>query len=94
MPSPWSSSGSIDDATALANRLALRTHTVPIQELMQGFDDASRRRWATHRRVTARTAVPHPRHPSDGRRQPQGRLLLTTGNKSELAVAIARCTAT
>ena len=38
MPSPWSSSGSIDDATALANRLALRTHTVPIQGLMQGFD--------------------------------------------------------
>jgi NAD+ synthase (glutamine-hydrolysing) len=30
LPSPWSSAGSIDDALALATRLGLRTHTLPI----------------------------------------------------------------
>ena len=38
MPSPWSSAGSIDDATALADRLQLSTSTLPIADLMQGFD--------------------------------------------------------
>ena len=88
MPSPWSSSGSIDDATALANRLALRTHTVPIQGLMQGFDASltpplgqppqgvTAENLQSRIRGTLLMAVANQ----------QGQLLLTTGNKSELAV--------
>ena len=37
MPSPYSSRGSIDDASALAGRLGLATTTVPISSLMAGF---------------------------------------------------------
>ena len=38
MPSPWSSAGSIDDAVALAQRLGLKSTTLPIHPLMDGFD--------------------------------------------------------
>jgi hypothetical protein len=41
MPSPWSSEGSIQDSLALADRLGIATHTVPIAPLM-----ARRHRWA------------------------------------------------
>ena len=88
MPSPWSSSGSIDDATVLATRLNLQTHTVPIQELMQGFDASltpalgqqpqgvTAENLQSRIRGTLLMAVANQ----------QGQLLLTTGNKSELAV--------
>ena len=88
MPSPWSSSGSIDDATALANRLNLTTHTLPIQGLMQGFDASltpalgqqpqgvTAENLQSRIRGTLLMAVANQ----------QGQLLLTTGNKSELAV--------
>ena len=38
MPSPWSSSGSIEDALALAARLRISSRIVPIQTLMEGFE--------------------------------------------------------
>ncbi len=88
MPSPWSSQGSIDDAAALANRLKLSTHTVPIAGLMEGFDNTLTQVLAgppaavtaenlqSRIRGTLLMAVANQ----------QGQLLLSTGNKSELAV--------
>ncbi|MFN9630657.1 MAG: NAD+ synthase [Cyanobacteriota bacterium] len=88
MPSPWSSAGSIDDATALAERLGLATATVPIAGLMEAFDDAltpvlggepeglTAENLQSRIRGNLLMAVANQ----------EGRLLLTTGNKSELAV--------
>ena len=88
MPSPWSSKGSIDDAEALANRLGLRTETVPIQILMDGFEatltptlnqapsGVTAENLQSRIRGTLLMAVANQ----------QGQLLLSTGNKSELAV--------
>jgi NAD+ synthetase len=88
LPSPWSSAGSIDDALALAARLGLRTHTLPIAALMAGFDEAlapalggeptgvTAENLQSRIRGTLLMAVANQ----------QGQLLLSTGNKSELAV--------
>lgn len=88
MPSPWSSAGSIDDALALAGRLGLATHTLPIAPLMAGFDAAlapalggepaglTAENLQSRIRGTLLMAVANQ----------QGQLLLSTGNKSELAV--------
>jgi NAD+ synthase (glutamine-hydrolysing) len=88
LPSPWSSAGSIDDALALAARLGLRSHTLPIAALMAGFDQAlapalggeptgvTAENLQSRIRGTLLMAVANQ----------QGQLLLSTGNKSELAV--------
>ena len=88
MPSPWSSAGSIDDSLALAERLGLATATVPIAPLMAGFDAAlaaplagppaglTAENLQSRIRGTLLMAVANQ----------QGQLLLSTGNKSELAV--------
>jgi NAD+ synthase (glutamine-hydrolysing) len=88
MPSPWSSPGSINDSLALANRLGMATHTVPIEALMTSFDSAltaplggapaglTAENLQSRIRGTLLMAVANQ----------QGQLLLTTGNKSELAV--------
>ncbi|WP_413441128.1 NAD+ synthase [Synechococcus sp. MIT S1220] len=88
MPSPWSSRGSIDDALALAQRLRVTTRTVPIDGLMDSYDLAlspalgeiptgiTAENLQSRIRGTLLMAVAN--H--------QGQLLLTTGNKSELAV--------
>jgi NAD+ synthase (glutamine-hydrolysing) len=88
MPSPWSSAGSIEDSTALAERLGLVTATVPIAALMAGFDSAlepvlggppeglTAENLQSRIRGTLLMAVANQ----------EGRLLLATGNKSELAV--------
>jgi NAD+ synthetase len=88
LPSPWSSEGSISDATALAQRLGLTTHTLPIAPLMQGFDQAlepalggppsglAAENLQSRIRGTLLMALANQ----------QGQLLLSTGNKSELAV--------
>jgi NAD+ synthase (glutamine-hydrolysing) len=88
MPSPWSSAGSIDDATALASRLGMATHTVPIAELMGAFDGA----------LASVLGGPPEGLPAENLQSrirgsllmavanQQGPLLLATGNKSELAV--------
>ena len=88
MPSPWSSEGSINDATALAQRLGIATCTLPIAPLMDGFDAAlepalqdppqglTAENLQSRIRGTLLMAVANQ----------QGQLLLSTGNKSELAV--------
>ena len=88
MPSPWSSEGSINDSLDLAKRLGIHTQTVPIEGLMGGFDAAlsaplggvpagvTAENLQSRIRGTLLMAVANQ----------QGQLLLTTGNKSELAV--------
>jgi NAD+ synthase (glutamine-hydrolysing) len=88
MPSPWSSEGSINDSLALANRLGIVTKTVPIEPLMATFDAAlaaplngepaglTAENLQSRIRGTLLMAVANQ----------QGQLLLSTGNKSELAV--------
>ena len=88
MPSPWSSAGSLDDAQALAQRLGLATTTLPIAPLMQEFDQTltpalggvptglTAENLQSRIRGTLLMALANQ----------QGQLLLTTGNKSELAV--------
>jgi NAD+ synthetase len=88
LPSPWSSEGSIRDATALAQRLGLATQTLPIAPLMQAFDHSlaavlggapsglAAENLQSRIRGTLLMALANQ----------QGQLLLATGNKSELAV--------
>lgn len=87
MPSPFSSSGSLDDAHALADTLRMRTHILPIEPGMHAFD-----------RMLAKPFVGLPADVTEENLQARirgtllmalsnktGALLLTTGNKSELA---------
>ena len=88
MPSPWSSEGSLRDARALAARLGLGSHTAAIAPLMASFDTTltpvlggppgglSAENLQSRIRGTLLMAVANQ----------QGQLLLSTGNKSELAV--------
>jgi len=88
MPSPWSSRGSIDDAQALAGRLGLGTCTLPIAPLMAACDQTlepalggppiglAAENLQSRLRGLLLMALANQ----------QGRLLLATGNKSELAV--------
>ena len=88
MPSPWSSQGSIDDAQALAQRLAISTCTLPIAPLMAACDQTLEPALGG-----APTGMAAENLQSRLRglllmalANQQGRLLLATGNKSELAV--------
>ena len=88
MPSPYSSEGSLTDARALAERLGIGQRALPIASLMEGFDGAltpvlgeapsglTAENLQSRIRGTLLMAVAND----------QGRLLLSTGNKSELAV--------
>ncbi|MEB3265644.1 MAG: NAD+ synthase [Cyanobacteriota bacterium] len=88
MPSPWSSAGSLTDAAALADRLGVTCHTLPIAPLMAEFDGTltpalggpasglAAENLQSRIRGTLLMAVANQ----------QGHLLLATGNKSELAV--------
>jgi len=88
MPSPYSSSGSVDDSLDLAARLGVPTLTLPIEACMAAMDGTLRDAFAgtardvTEENIQARIrgnllmALSNKRHA----------LLLTTGNKSELAV--------
>jgi NAD+ synthase (glutamine-hydrolysing) len=88
MPSPFSSEGSLTDALALAGTLGLAHHTVAIEALMNSFGAALEEPLASpplgltaenlqsRIRGTLLMAVANQ----------QGQLLLSTGNKSELAV--------
>jgi NAD+ synthase/NAD+ synthase (glutamine-hydrolysing) len=88
MPSPFSSRGSVDDALALATRLGIETLTLPIADAMQAME-----------RTLAAAFSGAPRDVTEENIQARIRgnllmalsnkrcaLLLTTGNKSELAV--------
>ena len=88
MPSPWSSTGSLEDAQALADRLELALQTVAIEELMQSFDRAlTPALGEVPRGVTAENLQSRIRGTLlMALANQQGNLLLSTGNKSELAV--------
>jgi NAD+ synthase (glutamine-hydrolysing) len=88
MPSPWSSEGSLVDAGALAARLGIITHTVPIARLMEAFDAALEAPLAgTPQGLTAENLQSRIRGTLlMAVANQQGELLLSTGNKSELAV--------
>jgi NAD+ synthase/NAD+ synthase (glutamine-hydrolysing) len=88
MPSPYSSRGSIEDSLELAANLGIRTLTLPIAEVMRAMTGTLAQAFAgttpgaTEENIQARIrgnllmALSNKRHA----------LLLTTGNKSELAV--------
>ena len=88
MPSPWSSEGSLNYAQELAGRLGLGSRTAEIAALMASFDTTltpvlegppsglSAENLQSRIRGTLLMAVANQ----------QGQLLLSTGNKSELAV--------
>lgn len=92
MPSPWSSRGSIDDSLALAKNLGMPTRTIPIEPLMRGFEAALAESFAaltpgqgpgtTEENIQSRIRGNLLMALSNK----TGALLLTTGNKSELAV--------
>ena len=88
MPSPWSSEGSLTDAADLAARLGLALGTLPIAPLMEAMEGAltptlggpptglTAENLQSRLRGTLLMAVANQ----------EGQLLLSTGNKSELAV--------
>jgi NAD+ synthase/NAD+ synthase (glutamine-hydrolysing) len=88
MPSPFSSEGSVADSKALAARLGIETVTLPIESIMRAFDDAlgasfhGLPRDVTEENIQARIRGNLLMALSNK----LGALLLTTGNKSELAV--------
>ncbi|BDI15557.1 NAD+ synthase [Nostoc cf. commune SO-36] len=88
MPSPYSSDHSISDAVALAENLGIKTNLLPIGELMQGFDQ-------TLGNLFAGTEFGLAEENIQSRIRGNllmaiankfGYLLLSTGNKSEMAV--------
>jgi NAD+ synthase/NAD+ synthase (glutamine-hydrolysing) len=87
MPSPYSSPGSVADAEALAATLGIRTHTLPIASVMSAYDAvlagpfAGRASDVTEENLQARIRGALLMALSNK----TGALLLTTGNKSELA---------
>jgi NAD+ synthase/NAD+ synthase (glutamine-hydrolysing) len=88
MPSPYSSDGSVTDAKAVAANLGMPTHTVPISEMMDAFEhqlkpifgdrpaDVTEENIQSRIRGVIMMALANK----------FGALLLTTGNKSEMAV--------
>ncbi|MBW4543580.1 MAG: NAD+ synthase [Symplocastrum torsivum CPER-KK1] len=88
MPSPYSSDHSVKDALTLAANLGIKTHTLPIGELMQGYDH-------TLESLFAGTEFGIAEENIQSRIRGNllmaiankfGYLLLSTGNKSEMAV--------
>ena len=88
MPSPFSSQGSVDDALALAANVGIETITLPIKEVMLSMEHALREPFAgTVRDVTEENIQARIRgNLLMALSNKRGALLLTTGNKSELAV--------
>jgi NAD+ synthase (glutamine-hydrolysing) len=88
MPSPFSSQGSLDDAQALARNLGIEYHVVPIEPAMKSFESMlepvfdGTARDITEENVQARARGMILMSLSNK----FGYLVLTTGNKSELAV--------
>ena len=88
MPSPYSSQGSLDDARALATELGIATETLPIETAMHAMEGTlecvflGAERDVTEENIQARIRGNLLMAISNKR----GALLLTTGNKSELAV--------
>jgi NAD+ synthase/NAD+ synthase (glutamine-hydrolysing) len=88
MPSPYSSRGSVDDSLQLANHLGIDTLTLPIDEAMRAMDHTLAEAFAgTARDVTEENIQARIRgNLLMALSNKRCALLLTTGNKSELAV--------
>ncbi len=88
MPSPWSSAGSVKDATTLANRLGIHHQKIPISDVMSSFNDVlSKSTWGIPTGITAENLQSRIRGTILMALANQKKhLLLSTGNKSELAV--------
>ena len=88
MPSPYSSSGSVDDSVTLARNLGIKTLTLPIAPIMHSYESALYDAFAgrpadvTEENVQSRIRGNLLMALSNK----YGALLLTTGNKSELSV--------
>jgi NAD+ synthase (glutamine-hydrolysing) len=88
LPSPFTSRASIDDAVSLAANLGINHLTLPIEDLMQGFDTALSQAFdgyeadVTEENIQARIRGNLLMALSNKYQA----MLLTTGNKSELAV--------
>jgi NAD+ synthetase len=88
LPSPYSSQGSIDDSLSLAENLGITCHTLPIENIFQAFktslkpfftdmqEDVTEQNLQARSRGVLLMALANKFNA----------LLLTTGNKSELAV--------
>lgn len=88
MPSPYSSRASVEDAEQLAESLRVRTLTLPIASIMQGFETALHQAFTNHERDVTEENI-QARIRGDllmALSNKYRALLLTTGNKSELAV--------
>ena len=88
MPSPYSSPGSLSDACALAANLSIETLTLPIEPAMRTVDEMLREPFAEgHAEVALENIQARIRGVLlMALSNQRGALLLTTGNKSELAV--------
>lgn len=88
MPSPYSSEHSISDALALADNLGIRTNILPIGELMQSFDQSLAELFAgTEFGIAEENLQSRIRgNLLMAIANKFGYLLLSTGNKSEMAV--------
>ena len=88
MPSPWSSIGSITDALALAKRIGIITHTLPIEPLINSYHSALKSPLGqAPEGLTAENLQARIRGTLlMALANQKGHLLLSTGNKSELAV--------
>ncbi|MEH2327298.1 MAG: NAD+ synthase [Nostoc sp.] len=88
MPSPYSSEHSISDALALAENLGIKTNLLPIGELMQGFDQTLGDLFADTEFGLAEENIQSRIRGNllMAIANKFGYLLLSTGNKSEMAV--------
>ena len=88
MPSPWSSKGSIQDSIEFAQRLKITTQTLPINSLMKEFDKVLLKTFGENPKgITAENLQSRIRGTLlMAFANEQNHLLLSTGNKSELAV--------
>ncbi|OGL44080.1 MAG: NAD+ synthase [Candidatus Schekmanbacteria bacterium RBG_16_38_10] len=88
MPSPYSSKGSVDDSLNLAQNLGIKTLTLPISLLMEAFDKTLEGTFTGYEQdITEENIQSRIRgNLLMALSNKYGALLLTTGNKSELAV--------
>ena len=88
MPSPYSSQGSIDDAHALAKNLGIRFELLCITDVFDGFKKTLRQQFANHKEdVTEENIQSRIRGTLlMAFSNKFGALVLSTGNKSEMAV--------
>jgi len=88
MPSPYSSDHSVKDALALARNLGIRTHTLPIASLMQAYDESLVNIFASSEFGIAEENIQSRIRGNllMAIANKFGYLLLSTGNKSEMAV--------